>query len=211
MNAVSNLKRTYKTNLTDEELLILDVLFDENDTFEALVKENYGSWHNLPYSHHLETGALQDLIDKLLGNEIIISHSSGPDNRIFYGLTEAGGKLWELERVPDWERYCIDSSAPDENEHWVLQVESSSITTARAFLDCASDCRLYRFHQDDIRIITLKNEKISTIDWRMFPTVCSISVPTDPLPNGNVTDWNEYESRRTWWRDLRELAKFQLL
>jgi len=101
MNAASFLKRTKETNLSEEELLILDVLFDARDRFESLIKENYASWHNLPYSHNLETNVLRDLINRLVENGILTSHPSDFDGRIFYGLTEAGGKLWEVERVPN--------------------------------------------------------------------------------------------------------------
>jgi hypothetical protein len=211
MNVGSCLKRTRKTNLIEEELLILDVLFDASDTFEALVRENYASSHNLPYTHSLDAGSLRALIDKLMRNGIVQSHTSGPSNRLFYGLTEAGGKLWEVERAPDWERYCADSSTLDETGKWILSVESPSITTAKAFVTCAKDCLLYRFNEDDIRTKTRIEDKISTVEWRAFPSVCSISVRTYPLPEINLVDWNTYESHRTWWRGLTELAKFQAL
>ena len=209
MNVGSYLKRTNKTSLSNEELLILDVLFDASDTFESLLKENYASLHNLPYTHTLETSLLRELIDKLISNGLITSHSSGPGDRLFYALTEAGGNLWEAERSPAWERYCVDSATVDENGNWTLSVESPSITTAKAFVDCAKDCSLYRFNDASLRTRTRMEEKISTIEWRAFPTVCSLSVRTHPLPEVNTVDWNEYESRRTWWRSLMELAKFQ--
>jgi hypothetical protein len=51
MNTGSYLKRTNETNVSEDELLILDVLFDAKDRFESLLRENYASWHNLPYTH----------------------------------------------------------------------------------------------------------------------------------------------------------------
>jgi len=211
-NDIGNyLKRTHKTNLLEEELLLLDVLFDSNDTFESLVKENFASWHNLPYSHDLDAGTLEELINKLIGKGILRSTNPGPGNREFYGLTEIGGKLWEVERVPDWDKYCTDSSTMDENGTWILSVESPSITTARAFLACANDCFLYRFNSDEIRMTTLMDTKIAKVDWRIFQTVCSISVTTYPMLETHEMDWNEYEKKRTWWRSLLELAKFQVL
>src|SRR5215216_8014232 len=88
MNVGSYLRRTNKTSLSNEELLILDVLFDASDTFESLLKENYASWHNLPYTHTLETSLLRELIDKLISNGLITSRTSGPGDRLFYALTE---------------------------------------------------------------------------------------------------------------------------
>ena len=210
-NVGSFLKRTKETNLSEEELLILDVLFDARDTFESLMRENYASWHNLPYFHGLETDVLRDLINRLVDNGIISSHTSGFDSRVFYGLTKAGGKLWEVERVPNWERYCTDYSTEDETGHWMLSVESPSIATAQAFMDCANPCRLYGFKQDEIRTTTLIEEKPSTVYWKAFSTVCSMSVATYALPDTNQVDWHEYESRRFWWRSLTELANFQVL
>ena len=211
MNVESHLKRTNKTNLIDEELLVLDVLFDSSDIFESLVKENYGSWHNLPYSHGVETGILRDLVDKLIGDGIVTSQTSSPGNKVFYALTEAGGKLWEAERAPDWERYCTYSSTPEENGNWILVVESPSIATAKAFVDCADRCRLYGFNQDEIRVTTSIEKSLSTVYWMVFPTVCSMSVTMYPLPNITLADWNEYENRRIWWSSLTALQKFQLL
>ena len=208
---ISDLKRTYQTNVSDEELLILDVLFDARDTFESLAKENYATWHNLPYSHNLEVGDLTNLINRLLGDGIISFHTSNPGNKVFYGLTEAGGKAWEVERVPDWERYCTDYSTVNEAGHWMLFVESPSLATAKAFMDCATHCHLYQFNPNAIRISTIIEEKSSTIYWKAFPTAYSMSVTTYPLAETNRVDWNEYESRRSWWRTLTELAKFQLL
>ena len=211
MNVGSFLKRTKETNLSEEELLILDVLFDGRDTFESLVRENYASWHNLPYSHNLETNVLRDLINRLAESGIINPHTSGFDNRIFYGLTTAGGKLWEAERVPNWEKYCTNYSTEDETGHWMLSVESPFIATAQAFMDCANHCGLYGFRQDERMTTTLIEEQPSTIYWKAFSTVCSMSVPTYALPDTNQVDWHEYERRRSWWRDLAELAKFQVI
>lgn len=211
MNVGSYLKRTNRTNLLDEELLILDILFDSSDTFEALVKENYASWHNLPYTHTLEAAALRELIDKLIREGVITSRVWGPGYRLFYTLTEAGGKLWELERAPDWERYCTDSSTVDDNGNWTLSIESPLLTTAKEFVDCARHCLLYRFHPDEMSTTTRTEAKISTVEWKVFPTVGALSVRTYPLPEANHADWNEYENRRTWWRGLVELAKFQAI
>jgi DNA-binding HxlR family transcriptional regulator len=211
MNAGSFLKRTKETNLSEEELLILDVLFDARDRFESLMKENYATWHNLPYSHNLETNVLRDLINRLVENGILSSHPSDFDGRIFYGLTEAGGKLWEVERVPDWERYCTDYSTEDETGQWMLSVESPAAATAQAFMDCAAHCRLYRFKQDEIRTTTLIEEKPSIVYWKTFSTVYSMSVPMNALMDANQVDWQEYERSRSWWRTLTELGKFQVL
>lgn len=211
MNTESPLKRTCKTNLTDEEVLILDVLFDSSDTFESLLKENYASWHNLLYSHALETNVLRERIEKLAGNRIIRSYTAGHDDRVFYALTATGGNLWELERAPDWERYCTDSSTVNEQGTWILTVESPSMTTARAFVECARDCHLYEFDLDEIRTTTRSKENMATVHWKTFPAVFSMSVPTYPLPNINVPHWHAYESRRTWWRNLAEFVKFQAI
>ena len=210
MNAGTYLKRTKETNLSEEELLILDVLFDATDMFESLTRENYASWHNLPYSHHLETSILRDLISRLVDHGILRTHPSGFEDRIFYGLTKLGGELWEAERVPNWERYSTDYSTEDETGHWKLSVESPSTATAQAFMDCANHCRLYAFKQDEIRTITLTEEKPSIIYWKAFSTVYSMSVATSALPETNQVDWHEYERRRSWWRNLTELAKFQV-
>jgi predicted transcriptional regulator len=210
MNAESFLKRTKETGLSEEELLILDILFDARDTFEALTRENYASWHNLPYSHNLETNVLRDMISRLVESGIISPHTSDFDSKVFYGLTEAGGKLWEAERVPNWERYCADHST-DETGQWMLTVESPSIATAQAFVKCANQCRLYGFKQDEVRTMTLIEERPSIIYWKVFSTVCSMSVLIYAMLDANHVDWHEYERRRSWWRNLAELAKFQAL
>jgi hypothetical protein len=52
---------------TGDELLLLDVLFDADDTQESLRQANYASWHNLRDSHGLDDAALARTVRRLRG------------------------------------------------------------------------------------------------------------------------------------------------
>jgi len=92
----------------------------------------------------------------------------------------------------------------------MLSVESPGTATVQAFIDCATHCRLYEFKQEEIRTTTLIEEKPSIVYWKAFSTVYSMSVPMNAVMDAKEVDWQEYERRRSWWRNLTELGKFQV-
>jgi hypothetical protein len=179
-----------------DELLLLDVLFDADDTRESLRRANYGAWHNLRDSHGLDDAALARTVRRLRGAGLL---RVGPR---WLGLTPRGGALWSRARRPRWSRYCTDASFPTADGRWTLTVRSPSLATARAFLDVAVACGLYDADPGAASVLYLPRARL--LPWRMFASVHELRVPLA----GERTappDWDAYERRRVWWRTVAEL------
>jgi hypothetical protein len=106
--------RTGKTPLADAELYVFDALFDVTLRVGALRREEFAAL-NLPYTHDLDPPVLDALVLRLAEAGLLRLRraSRRPDLGAQVTLTPEGGRLWELERVPEWARFCRDSSAPE--------------------------------------------------------------------------------------------------
>src|SRR6185503_7288795 len=108
--------RTGRTPLTDDELLLFDFLFPHFARLESLRREAYVSHMNVRYTHTLDQLALKETVAKLMTAGWLASRrprrlaaQRRADTSLYYGLTPAGGRLWELERMPPWKQYCTQA------------------------------------------------------------------------------------------------------
>ncbi len=199
-------RRTGRSPLTDAELYLFDALFDKEDRVGSLRREQFGAFHNLPYTHDLDAAALSAAVARLEQAGLVRFRptSRRPDLGPWVRLTPAGGRLWELERNPDWSRFCVDSSAPEGADgRWVLRIRSCEVTTAEAFLDTAVACRLYGARTDRT---TRRRVRLRLVPWQVPRELVELQVPLDPDPTPRMCDWPAYEARRTWWRTIGELS-----
>ncbi len=137
------LKRTYATSLTDDELILFDVMFWRDVAFSQLRLENFGEVFNYPdeHSHHYPAEKLWRVLDTLIARGLLHAHigHSIIGRRTYYGLTSAGGRLWELERQPDWMRFVHGPwFAPTdwdniENGLCSVELKSSSLKQQKQF------------------------------------------------------------------------------
>src|SRR5438128_2599738 len=96
-----DLKRTGETALTDEQLILLDVMFNCRASFQALCHDHFHErWC---HSHHLDHTNLQETLNGLCQAGILQTHTTS--EATYFSFTSQGGKLWELERMPVWSRY----------------------------------------------------------------------------------------------------------
>jgi len=195
-----------RISLTEDELILFDVLFDKWDTLESLFPENFSTSHNLPYRHSLDEGGVRGVVESLIQRELIQRRTERRSRRDITWLTlsAAGGSLWALERQPVWERFCTDSSWPSDNDDgiWTLSVRSPSVETARAFLNTATSCGLYTVGTAQQPIVTTSPDEL--IPWRTFEVVHELRVPVSS-PVTTFIDWDQYQRDRFWWRDVPEL------
>ncbi len=211
------IKRTNKTELSDDELIIFDVLFDCNAPVNALKKGEEFSWHfNYP-SHDLDEGELKDTIERFVSNGLMrLKLTVFPKNNqivSFVGLTEKGGKLWEKERLPIWEKYVFDSSS-DCKGFWELSIFSLTLEAARDFLVIAQECKLYELMDpNDLKISELKGKDAEDlIPWKIFDKLYEIKSRLSErigTENSPETDWEHYQLKSMWWRDVEELQMLQ--
>jgi hypothetical protein len=198
--------RTRQTPLSDAELYLFDTLFDVTQRVGALRREEFATL-NLPYTHELDPPALDALVLRLAEAGLLrLRRASGrPDLGAWVTLTPAGGRLWELERAPEWARFCRDSSSPERpSGRWVLRIRASLASVAEAFLETARACGLYA---PVMPRLSRRRLRARVVPWKPPESLIELRVllrSEDCSPG--VIDWAQYEASRSWWRTIPELT-----
>lgn len=118
-------RRTNATNLSDDELLLFDFLFDQSLSFHHLRIEDYSFHMNCLYSHSLTDADLELTLASLVARGFLncrvgkiwrMETRNYVDGKI-YTMTDSGGHLWELARRPDWDRYVATC-------RWMLGIDN---------------------------------------------------------------------------------------
>ncbi len=194
-------RRTHSTDLSDDVLLIFDALYDGDWTLHELRRESYRQQLNVPYTHSLDLLELEKTLNELVAGELLETYDD-PSGGRRYGLTEEGGRLWELEREPPWDAYCQDQRIPGDDplEAWVI-VKAFSLETAREFLEAADHCGLYAIDPDSWEEGVIEGETL--LPWKCCPII--YTVQASYVEAGGEIDWDSYEQDRTWWRSIGEM------
>jgi hypothetical protein len=156
------------------------------------------------YTHGLELPDLEKMLGELVDLSLLETFDGrGRRDGRSYGMTEEGGRLWELEREPPWSRFCHDERWEGDNplEAWVV-VKSFSLETGRAFLDVAERCGLYAIDPDTWAESVSETEAV--LPWKCCPVMYVIQASF--IEAVGEIDWSYYERHRTWWRTISELA-----
>lgn len=205
--------RTNATDLTNDELLLFDFLFDKTLAFHHLRKNDYSFHMNCLYSHGLSDGELKFLLESLVVRGLLHRKTG----RIFrfetrdyvkgdlYTMTEAGGELWERERLPDWNRFlCTAHWELGINCRGMMRVVCADATIAKMCMGAMYASGLIS-PIGRLRLRTIWNARL--LPWKTFSRVQSIRCKTNSnirdLPS--ATDFDLYNKMRCWWRDIREL------
>jgi hypothetical protein len=226
-----NLRRTHATSLSDDQLTLLDVLFNCTPPRGALLKDYiYGQFLR---RHSLEDEEVDSTLDGFLRQGWLSLTRVPLDGSRLQGqpcftMTTEGGRIWESERRPNWSRYLIDI-------YGGVPIEKESISIISTMAETGQNCwrigfgtryfdhglsdryRPGRFRQTIIRDYEL-------LPWKTFDKlhvlVGILEEPTESFESQVTCDdysirraeWEaniaEWELRRTWWRDVGELAKF---
>lgn len=100
--------RTYSTELTEDELLILDVMFECSVTYPMLRTCNFVPQFNAQ-PHSLDDETLKAKLNEPERRGI----TRGEDHKFrghhYLSITPKGGELWAAERQPRWDRYCTET------------------------------------------------------------------------------------------------------
>lgn len=216
-------KRTQKTNLTIDDLILLDFLALNGSCNVNLLKiDNYPVHMNCSYSHNIPDDQIENKmeeliskgwVDKKVGDVFDIGFDTQKAEYVFsksqgyiYSIAQKGGVLWEIERTPMWEKYCSDFSYPDEiNENlYYFELDCLTKDIGLQFAQSTVDCGLYKYEFDKLKPTAPDPD---FVNWKKFENVFAWKAP---LIDSNSTDvdWDYYETIRTWWRDLDELQKF---
>jgi hypothetical protein len=201
--------RSGKTWLTDDQLVLLDVLFDAGTSFRLLRRENFLEQWNLGYAHALDDASLECNIRWLCEHGVVERECDG--SRTWFHMTRDGGELWSQERCPVWERYCIERYKTISRGRTLMSVMAVSPKVRDDFL------ALWPQYPARRRSAVVADHPL--IGWHPFPRIY-VGVATYKEPHEwtpaeyavwaeqHLQHWAMLERERTWWRCVPELQRF---
>ena len=201
--------RTGKTWLTDDQLVLLDVLFDGGASLRFLRRENFLERLNLGYAHALDDPALECNIRWLCEHGVLEPHRRGGGT--YFRMTRDGGELWSRERCPVWERYCTERYTTTSRGRALMSVMAVSPEVRDHFLV------LWPMYPARRKTAVISYRRL--IGWYPFPRVY-VGIATyeerqkwTPAEYAvraeqNRQHWAMLERERSWWRCVPELQRF---
>lgn len=195
-------KRTHATSLTDDELILLDCLFNCDAPPAFLSREGWSElWRVSP--HNLTNRKLRQAIKRLVSSGML--QMNRDNGRSHLSMTEMGGRAWEAERLPVWSRFAMHRFVlmkSGKTQHTIFAMTSQ---TRDEFWDIGLDIGYFPSTFGPIERSVRQNQ--SLIDWKPSSEIFVLNVELD---GWDVRDFarQEYEERRTWWRGVRESEKF---
>ena len=204
--------RPYRSNvtwLTDDDLILLDGVFDGGAMFHHLRRNSTYLRYHVGYEHELDDDLLRCRLVWLCEHCILATDRQ--DRYTYYCMTENGGKLWSQERCPVWERYCRDHYGATSRNRTMMSVVAVSQSIRDDFL------RVCSMYPTRVRTATISNHCL--IPWKSFPRF-HVGVSTYVEENAwTPEEYVDFERRqndhlaviqreRSWWRSIRELQRF---
>lgn len=202
--------RTYSTELTEDELLILDVMFECSVTYPMLRTCNFVPQFNAQ-PHSLDDETLKAKLNELKRRGI----TRGEDHKFrghhYLSITPKGGELWAAERQPRWDRYCTETYSETRVGRTIMCVTCTMSWVRDDFV------RLQPEYPARTRSSTI--DDVGLIHWRDFGTLyvglASYVKPREWTPE-EFDEWlpkhlahiQRVEKERSWWRTVNELQKF---
>jgi hypothetical protein len=203
--------RTGRTWLSDNQLTLLDVLFDGPAPFTVLRSDIFHEQWNLGYSHNLSDEKLGCELRWLCEHGVLEIQRVG--HRAIYRITANGGELWSQERCPVWERYCMERYHTTSRGRTMMSVVATSPHIRDGFL------RLWPLYPARHRCATIADYGL--IRWRPLARLhAGLATYQEEHPSGGpqrncgpitrriVIIKTLLERERTWWRFVPELQKF---
>ncbi len=197
------LNQLYRTNtawLSDDQLLLLDALFDTGTSLSMLHRDGSLKQFNFGYTHSLDDAALEGNIIQLCEQRVLESQCD--QNSTWYKMTGTGGELWSQERCPVWEKYCTERykttlcgrtqlsvvvASPEVRDHFLSQWPETSARRKKAVIA----------------------DRPPLIEWRSFEQVyVGVATYDQHCPHSSTDHWTMLERERSWWRSVSELQKF---
>jgi hypothetical protein len=187
--------RTGATELTDDELLLMDFVFDVWAAERFLRRDVYHAHRNVRFTHGLDDEALSRTLRSLVGRGLFACETHD-DEAPRYSLTPRGGDLWEAERKPDWTRYCRARLTGIASGAHRARVFSPDRTTLDRFISVATETRYYTNMPARWRHAQLAN--CALLPWKTYPTVhvALFKLPEQRFEN---VDWKRFTKERASW------------
>lgn len=199
--------RTGTTWLGDEELILLDVLFDGGAPFRLLRRDVFRDQWNLRYSHNLSDDELRCHLRWFCEHGVL--ETEVDLGQTVYWMTPAGGELWSSERCAVWDRYCaVRHTTTTSKGRSLVSVVAVSPRIRDDFL------RLESKHRARRRVATIADYGL--LRWHPFSQLhFGIVTDTEWIPeecSDYEAQWREFRTRlnseRSWWGSVKELQRF---
>jgi hypothetical protein len=194
--------RTNATSLQDTELFLLDVMFDGGAPFRLLRDEAFECQWNRR-SHGLSDDSLKTTLLHLVSLGIIYE-MQGYDET-FYRFTELGGRLWEAEREPKWNRYAIDTYGETFSCKPTITIVATDPRIRDEFWSIGCDVGLFAYSGGRRRTAAIRKHEL--IYWKTFEQIHVLVAIIDE--SCYETDWLAFDGHRTFWRSVHENEKFR--
>lgn len=202
--------RTHSTELTEDELLILDVMFEYSVTYPMLRTCNFVPQFNAQ-PHALDDESLKSTLVSFARRGITVVDDDVFQGDHYISISPKGGEFWASERQPKWERYCTDSYPATIRGRTIMSVKCTTSWVRDDFL------RLQPEFPARTKSATIKD--IGLIHWRDFGKLyiglASYAEPRRWTPD-EFDQWlpkhldhiDRVEKERSWWRTVGELQRF---
>ena len=199
--------RSDETELTKDELLLLDFLFDGGAAIGLMQRDAYHAHMNIRYTHSLTDANLLRVLRSLVERGLLRAAPDDPNTkRVVYWFTECGGAYWSRERMPVWERYCTSFTGSDAPA--LLDVLCVEQAIGRDFL-CAAQKTGYIRILDDIKQVQWKPlDPRELIYWRPVDAAWQAKVQIQSEVDPEWNRWDDLNAGRTWWNSIEELQSF---
>lgn len=202
--------RSYSSSLTDDELVILDVMFSGSVTWPMLRQVHFRNQFN-EAAHSLSDTQLVETLHRLLDMGIIVRRDETFRGHRRLAMTPAGGELWSSERQPVWDRFCT--------WHTHVPIDGRDLLTVIAVSpEVCEDCvRLMPEYQARRRTTVITD--FGLLGWRSFERL-HIGLATYVQPQcwvgeaafEHAREHPKYlarlERERTWWHDITRMQRF---
>jgi DNA-binding MarR family transcriptional regulator len=208
MGKIFKIPRTKKTAISDGDLFILDLLWDGSVSESFLYKENIIEAKNISYFYKLSPKKIKGNLNRLVNLDLIKIYFKKETGNPQYFLTEKGGKIWEEERNPQWDFFCLGLSSPARENNFLYEIFCHKNLIGKRYAKAALLSNLWKF-----KLKNLKKENFSSfkiIYWKHFSRqiryfVFSEKTETPDEKFCKIFDRKIFEKHRVWWSNLNDL------
>jgi hypothetical protein len=189
--------RTGKTSLTDDQLIVCDALFSVVTAEGLFLDGDFGATFNLPFLRQIPHGEMPAILESLKRMGSIEASVSRGVRCV--GITASGAALWEQERCPIWETYCLVRQHRDTG-FGSLQIRGVRRDVVEAYFSAGTDAALWRLADSEINVSLEKDVELTS--WKRADVV---TLSAHVARRTGAVDWALYEARRCWWSTVAEL------
>lgn len=200
--------RTNATYLSDDELILLDILFQWGSPASLLRRKHFHAQWNLGYSHNLDDDQLRCRLRWLCEHGVLTVER---DERKCLQITQHGFELWSQERCPVWEQYCMDRYGATLRDRTMITVVAVSpkirddflklcpLEPARRRTATIADYGLIRYRSFDHLYVGVATWQ-ENVDFAL----------EDTIDYGQLLRDHDaaVERERSWWGFVPDLQKF---